>query len=110
MPLHTLPSETCVPLATRLFEHAPLPLHVSAASHSALCGVETPHATVLLALVPGATTPSWHVSMPLHTLPSLTCVPFVTRLFEHAPLPLHMSAASHCALCGVALPHAVVLL
>jgi len=69
LPLHTLPSLHDEPLGTAVFWQP--------VAGSQLSVVHT-LPSLQLRGVPGVHTPLWHVSAPLHTLPSLHAVPFST--------------------------------
>jgi hypothetical protein len=71
--LQTLPSLQAVPLSTALLEQ---PL-----TGSQLSAVQT-LLSLQLSAVPAAQVPAWHVSFPLHTLPSGQAVPFETGVLE----------------------------
>ena len=68
-PLHALPSEQDVPFATAAFAQPLAALHVSVVH--ALPSLQSGG-------VPAAHAPDWHVSAPLHALPSEHDVPFAT--------------------------------
>src|SRR5256712_7970572 len=86
--------------------HVSAPLHTSPSLHevpfaSAVCwhpatGSQMSVVQGLLSLqsraVPPVQVPAWHVSMPLHTLPSLHGVPFASAVFRHPASGSQVSA------------------
>jgi len=82
LPLHTVASAHEVPLVTGVCWQ-PAPTSQESVVHTLL--------SLQLGGVPGVQAPFWHVSMPLHALPSLQVAPLATGGFWHTP-PLQMSA------------------
>jgi hypothetical protein len=81
-PLHTVPSAHDVPLATAALTQP--------RATSQLSVVQT-FPSLQLSGVPAVHTPLWHVSLPLHTVPSAHELPFATAVFWQPVTGLQLS-------------------